>query len=326
MADTKRPECAEAHWLFAHHVWNAGLLLAECVGSGWWWERLSDGKADMIDQAGEDHAYGAAGTSRAPESITSASAPFTKSLNAYAPSASISAPKCVSRTRTTNWAVAGEKVLELGAGTGLAGLCAARSGARSVVLTDYPTPEILATLDANVRSNSFVLCKPKDGAKAGCANQEPGKMTGEVADNKAEILTEVTVFGHEWGTFSSPWCGAHRSTFTRILAADTLWLDGAHAPQAASMAFFLAHSTSACVWIFAGFHTGREKVRRFLEETLPKVGLRVRDAWEVDIAGMERHWDGTRHEGPGEGARWSVIAIAGWNQTALARFIHEESS
>ncbi|KAJ7890664.1 nicotinamide N-methyltransferase [Mycena olivaceomarginata] len=45
-------------------------------------------------------------------------------------------------------------VLELGAGGGLPGLVAAKNGAKHVLLTDYPDPELVANLAHNVSENS----------------------------------------------------------------------------------------------------------------------------------------------------------------------------
>lgn len=49
--------------------------------------------------------------------------------------------------------VTGESVLELGAGAGLPGILAALEGAELVVLSDYPSPVILANLRRNVNEN-----------------------------------------------------------------------------------------------------------------------------------------------------------------------------
>ncbi|RNF22240.1 putative RAB GDP dissociation inhibitor alpha [Trypanosoma conorhini] len=49
--------------------------------------------------------------------------------------------------------VRGKAVLELGAGLGVPSLAAFRNGARCVVVTDYPDPDLLEILDMNVQAN-----------------------------------------------------------------------------------------------------------------------------------------------------------------------------
>ena len=49
-------------------------------------------------------------------------------------------------------------VLELGAGSGLPSLAAAVHGAKRVIVTDYPDPDLIENLDYNI-SNSGVACK-----------------------------------------------------------------------------------------------------------------------------------------------------------------------
>lgn len=52
--------------------------------------------------------------------------------------------------------VRGKNVLEFGAGAGVPGLAAGVLGAKRVVLTDYPSPELLQNLEGNVKRNAEV--------------------------------------------------------------------------------------------------------------------------------------------------------------------------
>lgn len=67
--------------------------------------------------------------------------------------------------------------VELGAGTGLPSLVAARVGAKQVVVTDYPDPGILRTLEKNV-----------------ALQQRRGDC-----GNGGEMSPEISVAGLEWG-------------------------------------------------------------------------------------------------------------------------------
>jgi predicted nicotinamide N-methyase len=67
--------------------------------------------------------------------------------------------------------VGDKRVLELGAGTGLPSICAARAGAASVVCTDYAECGLVARLRENVARNAAATA----------------------------IGTRVSVAGHTWG-------------------------------------------------------------------------------------------------------------------------------
>ena len=96
-----------------------------------------------------------------------------------------------------DWSVDGERVLELGAGTGLAGILAGLKGASEVVISDYPAPEVLENLRANVE-RTFLSWKDKTG------------------------VGEVRVEGHERGVLDDAFSRENKESFGRILVADCL--------------------------------------------------------------------------------------------------------
>lgn len=63
--------------------------------------------------------------------------------------------------------VRGRAVLELGAGAGLPSIVAAALGARRVVVTDYPDPDIVETMERNLEVNAGVIRKGADGGGGG---------------------------------------------------------------------------------------------------------------------------------------------------------------
>lgn len=182
-----------------------------------------------------------------------------------------------------HWDVTGQRVLEVGAGTGLAGIIAALRGAREVVLTDYPADEVLGNLRANVQRN----------VGPGTKLQTSG----------------LSVHGHEWGVLDDEFSRAERGRFGRILVADCLWMPWQHESLLRSIGWFLADDGRA--WIVAGFHTGREKMRGFFEEGAVKAaGLEVEKIWERNAEGLEREWTTDRGiEDVTERKRWLVLAI-----------------
>jgi nicotinamide N-methyltransferase len=52
--------------------------------------------------------------------------------------------------------ITGRNVLELGAGAGLPSLVSAINGARKVIVTDYPDPDLIENLKHNIRHCSLL--------------------------------------------------------------------------------------------------------------------------------------------------------------------------
>lgn len=183
------------------------------------------------------------------------------------------------------WGVKGEKVLELGAGTGLAGIVAALGGASEVVISDYPAPEIVANIKSNVERNID-------------------------ARREKEELGPVSVEGHAWGVLTDSFSVENKNTFSRILVADCLWMPWQHLNLLKSISHFMKDEDGKA-WVIAGFHTGREKMRGFYEEEkMKETDLEVEKIWERNAEGMERDWAVDRGvEDVTERKRWLVIAV-----------------
>lgn len=151
-----------------------------------------------------------------------------------------------------------------------------------VTISDYPAPAILDTIRTNVAKNT-----------------------------PDHLKSHVRVEGHQWGELSTPFAEANAHSFTRILAADCLWMPHEHESLAQSMLHFLSHSPDARIFCIAGFHTGRVKVAPFYEEAVPSVGLEVEEIFEMDADGKRRKWevevDGGR-ENIGERKKWLTVA------------------
>ncbi|KAE8448140.1 hypothetical protein EG329_009744 [Mollisiaceae sp. DMI_Dod_QoI] len=184
------------------------------------------------------------------------------------------------------WSVEGEEVLELGAGTGLAGIVAGLSGSKRTVVSDYPAREVLANIEANIERNVPPLRKRIEG------------------------IGEVEVRGHEWGVLDDGFARANRGVFGRVLVADCLWMPWQHGNLLRSIGWFLKEGEGRA-WVVAGFHTGREKMRGFYEEgALREAGLEVERIWERNAEGAEREWVTDRGvEDVTERKRWLVCGI-----------------
>ena len=117
--------------------------------------------------------------------------------------------------------------------------------------------------------------------------------------------------GHLWGDVSSDFAAINAHRYTRVLAADCLWMLGEHDNLAKSMLHFLADMPSARVFCIAGFHTGRAKLVPFFEEVVPRMGLEVEELYEMNADGVRRSWAKERDNGRediGERKKWLVIS------------------
>ena len=150
------------------------------------------------------------------------------------------------------------------------------------MISDYPSPSILETIEDNVRNNI------------------PESMR-----------SSVLVKGHEWGSLTDAFSTANAGHFTRILCADCLWMDGEHQALVQSMLHFLSPCDDARIWVIAGFHTGRAKVVAFFDVAY-SAGLEADKMWERDTDGHERDWGVERNgveEDVEQRKRWLVVAI-----------------
>lgn len=241
--DLADPAGAADRGLFSHHLWNAGLLLAELVERDTLGGGLGDGGGGGLGGG-------------------------------------------------VSFDVGGKATLELGAGAALPSIMAGLVGARRVVVTDYPAPAVMETLEANVARNIRPELSP------------PGRTTTPAAS--------VTVRGHSWGELpaSDAFCAANRHAFDRVFVADCLWMPGQHANLRRSVAHFLAASPGARCWVVAGFHTGRRKLGGFFAaEALRADGLALERIWERDCAGAERAWSWDGDDDAAAGKRWLVVAV-----------------
>ncbi|KAI9679770.1 MAG: hypothetical protein M1817_004784 [Caeruleum heppii] len=179
------------------------------------------------------------------------------------------------------WKVHGERVLELGAGSGLCGIVSYLAGANETVITDYPSDEILSNLLINIEENR---------------NRH---VNGQMSSMSAN--------GHVWGDVESHFAMTHKNYFSLILAADCLWMQHEHVQLLRSMLWFLSLNDTASILVVAGFHTGRGVVARFFDHA-EEQGLRLASIYEIDASGRRRGWAERREEDLGERKKWNVVA------------------
>ncbi|KAK2793276.1 hypothetical protein FQN50_010016 [Emmonsiellopsis sp. PD_5] len=211
------------------------------------------------------------------------------------------------------WRVEGERVLEVGAGAALPSLIASLAGAAQVTITDHPSsPALYGAIQQNITNNipahirSRISIQPHEWGVLSPAPQDVGEIEGGGQTRAVQFAVE------------------NKASFTRVIAADCLWMRDQHENLARSLLWFLAPPCPAAIkggggggvaWVVAGFHTGREIVASFFE-TAVAMGLVVERIWERDVNATSEEGEVTREwmavrpgEGPENRARWCVVAF-----------------
>lgn len=291
------PKKDDERRLFSHYLWNASLLLAELVEAGTL--GLSPEVSGFRPSA--NNGFGAG-----------------SGVGAGSGSGSIS-----------DFDISGKSTIELGAGTALPSMFAALLGARSVFITDYPAPDVMETLRANVQRN---VTQPSSSDSSSSSEAKPTPTSTAPTSSLSIPVAKLEVEGHSWGELSTPFALANRHSFDRVMVCDCLWMPWQHANLMRSIEWFLADNGDARAWVVAGFHTGRQKMRDFFkvdeegclsvanedgkENTKPgeandaRGRLEIESIWERDCDGEEREWVWDRGvEDVTERKRWLVVAI-----------------
>jgi hypothetical protein len=160
-----------------------------------------------------------------------------------------------------------------------------------------------------------------------------GAIEHNITENvPASLRPNIDSAPHEWGVLENDeFAQKNKGGFTRIIAADCLWMLHQHSNLVKTLLWFLSDGKGSGgqnnineegrVWVVAGFHTGRAIVAHFFE-TAVAMGLEIESIYERDLnAGEEeeakeeqgevrRAWEPVRAgEGPENRRRWCVIAV-----------------
>ncbi|EPE02793.1 nicotinamide n-methyltransferase [Ophiostoma piceae UAMH 11346] len=139
-------------------------------------------------------------------------------------------------------------VLELGAGAGLPGIvCGLVLGARKAVVTDYPDPDLVATIDKNIRECERAAQAAID------SNAKKGETTSP------ELLSyrpgTIVADGYIWGGAPEPMLAhlgpeAEGERYDVVLLADLLFRHAEHAKLAFSVRETLKREPASRAYVF----------------------------------------------------------------------------
>jgi len=322
--------------LFAQYLWNAGVFVAVRIEDAIVGARKGGGEGESRgdeedEERDEGEGAGAVSGNREEERDDSVEPGRGMGRENWSRITGRSRSGSPKRVEKDAWDVHSETVLELGAGSGLAGIVAVKAGAKEVVITDYPAEEVLANLRENVERNlspeerercwvrghewgvvpGFEDASEPEGLiksinSAMKENAEKGSDASSLEGQEAvrELDTDPSI---ETTIFPAP---HHHQHFTRILLADCLWMPSKHGNLHRSISYLL--STAGCAIVVAGFHTGRAKMTPFFDAAaLATVGLEVESIVEKDPTGKEREWrvHEAGREDLSERKRWLVVAV-----------------
>ena len=157
--------------------------------------------------------------------------------------------------------VRGKDVLELGAGAGLPSLVCAARGARQVVVTDYPDPDLIQNLRYNIEHCNLIPLKTSIVAEGYLWGNETGKLVSFLVEPAAGfdllILADI-LFNHS----------EHQKLMMTVKA--TLKADS----NAKALVFFTPYRPWLLEKDLAFFDLARSSgfvVEKILEKTMDKV-------------------------------------------------------
>ncbi|KPI42434.1 Protein N-methyltransferase NNT1 [Cyphellophora attinorum] len=313
------PDEEQGRKLFAHYLWNAGVVAADAI------ESASSGDGDPIGQQND--------------------------------LGNEEAPRVPGEWDTRYWDIRGRRVLELGAATALPSLICILCGASTCTITDHPSSPALTggSIEKNVRSNLFIYQDPNDehspfqrrsrseiniygyawGTDDFYDPKSYGKRVQPLPAASLPPTAALTPGGYP--------------TVDKIIVADCLWMPSQHGNIVKTILDFLDPATSnnstttdaktvPCALVVAGFHTGRAIVRDFFalatdhpsittESSSPSsppqdgpangninndAHLKLATIFETDTSGNRRDWiwdDVREGEGKWEAKRWCVVGV-----------------
>ncbi|EPE09689.1 nicotinamide n-methyltransferase [Ophiostoma piceae UAMH 11346] len=272
------PEGDSDRKLFSHFLWNASLMLAKLVEAG---------TLDAAERRGDSAIAGLRGSGPVP--VTEADTVVSKYCSV-----------------STEFDIAGQSTIELGAGTALPSIMSAILGAARVTITDYPSDVVMDNLKENIKRNVRIADSPRNERE----KQEQQEKRNPVS------TSEITVDGHAWGEFDTDVARTGYHAYDRVCVCDCLWMLWQHDNLRKSISWFLKDTDqdkerAARCWVIGGFHTGREKVAAFFDkEALAAENLDIEAIWERDCDDQERPWVEDRGvEDKTERKRWLTVAI-----------------
>ncbi|KAG9777543.1 hypothetical protein KCU88_g4477, partial [Aureobasidium melanogenum] len=253
------PDVEEGRKLFAHYLWNAGVIAA-----------------DAIETAGQDDSQEGV-QQRDDDTPTMSATPIAIQDEEHQ---NQNQKKILWDKKY--WDVRGNRVLELGAGTALPSIVSALSGASVTTITDHPSSPALTTgaIEQNVRDN---VVKRQQQTKTGNDNADtvsldnittststiqpnqpneppsvspstPVSIPTPITDStsisapdrkvkegqgQVQDRTQVQVYGYTWGTekmylpntYGKPAYGVDQpaaNSYDKIIIADCLWMPSQH--------------------------------------------------------------------------------------------------
>ncbi|KAK4698958.1 structural maintenance of chromosomes protein 6, partial [Phenoliferia sp. Uapishka_3] len=172
----------------------------------------------------------------------------------------------------------GKTVLELGAGAGLPGIVAAKSGAAKVRRRDEERrPRLISRLGYQVVLSDY----DDEGMRVDLERNVREALNPEERERTHVIM-------HSWG--ENPSRLQEAGPFDLVLAADVVWDVPMHTLLISTLKQILSPSSE--VVLIVGNHTGRAVVRQFIEAA-KDAGLEMigEDSWEeVSVEGEKRLW------------------------------------